>query len=81
MSTISERRASRTAPHDGVHVSSFLQPIAAPSALGYFAAASGFLLFGVWLAGPLGGIKAATALFPFLLLSLDSGNWPRVFGA
>ncbi len=82
MSTISERRTSSGVPvQDGVvHVSSFLQPIAAPTVLGYFAAASGFLLFGVWFAGALGGVKGATAIFPFLLLfsgigQLAAGVW------
>ena len=45
MSTISEQRTPGAVPQEGVRVSSFLQPIAAPSVLGYFAAASGFLLF------------------------------------
>lgn len=80
MSTISEQRTPNAVPQDGVRVSSFLQPIAAPSVLGYFAAASGFLLFGVWFAGALGGIKGATAIFPFLLLfagigQLAAGVW------
>ena len=80
MSTISEQRTQGAVPQEGVRVSSFLQPIAAPSVLGYFAAASGFLLFGVWFAGALGGIKGATAIFPFLLLfagigQLAAGIW------
>jgi succinate-acetate transporter protein len=80
MSTISERRTPDPVPQEGVRVTSFLQPIAAPSVLGYFAAASGFLLFGVWFAGALGGIKGANAIFPFLLLfsgigQLAAGVW------
>jgi succinate-acetate transporter protein len=53
---------------DGLRASIFLQPIAAPSVLGYFAGASGFLLFGLWLAGAVGGAKNGVVLFPFLLL-------------
>jgi succinate-acetate transporter protein len=82
MSTISDRHTQATTPleRDGVRVSSFLQPIAGPTVLGYFAAASGFLLFGTWFAGALGGVKAATAIFPFLLLfagigQLAAGAW------
>lgn len=80
MSTISEQRAPGASTDESVRVSSFLQPIAAPSVLGYLAAASGFLLFGVWFAGALGGIKGATAIFPFLLLfagvgQLAAGVW------
>jgi succinate-acetate transporter protein len=82
MSTISERGAQGTPVQqaDGVRVSSFLQPIAAPTVLGYYAAASGFLLFGVWFAGALGGVTGATAIFPFLLLfagigQLAAGIW------
>ena len=84
MSTTPEQREA-VASHpptqqEGVRVSSFLQPIAAPTVLGYFAAASGFLLFGVWFAGALGGVTAAGALFPFLLLfsgigQLAAGVW------
>lgn len=81
MSAISEQRATSASPTaTDVRVSSFLQPIAAPTVLGYFAAASGFLLFGVWFAGALGGVKAATAIFPLLLMfagigQLAAGVW------
>lgn len=37
MSTISEQRTPGAVPQEGVRVSSFLQPIAAPSVLCYFA--------------------------------------------
>jgi succinate-acetate transporter protein len=62
------------------YTSIFLQPIAAPSVLGYFAGATGFLLFGVWLGGSLGGPANAIVLFPFLLLfagigQLVAGMW------
>lgn len=53
---------------EGIASTIFLQPIAAPSVLGYFAGASAFLLFGVWFGGALGGAKEAVVLFPFLLL-------------
>lgn len=65
---------------EGVRTQIFLQPIAAPAVLGYFAGATGFLLFGVWFAGALGGAKNAVTLFPFLLLfagfgQLAAGLW------
>jgi succinate-acetate transporter protein len=52
----------------GLRTEIFLQPIAAPAVLGYFAGASAFLIFGVWLGGGIGGAKAALSFFPFLLL-------------
>jgi uncharacterized protein len=73
--------ASRDAAgHDGVLTHIFLQPIAAPSVLGYFAGATAFLLFGVWFGGSLGGSENAVVLFPFLLLfggigQLGAGLW------
>lgn len=68
------------ATEEPLPVSIFLQPIAAPTVLGYFAAASAFLLFGVWLGGAIGGNSAGTMLFPFLLLfggigQLAAGMW------
>jgi succinate-acetate transporter protein len=68
MSAIEEPRL-RAAQEDGMRASIFLQPIAAPSVLGYFAGASGFLLFGIWLAGGIATTpKNAISLFPFLLM-------------
>ena len=80
MSTLSEQRAYTVTTREVVQTSIFLQPIAAPTVLGHFAGATGFLLFGVWLAGQLGGAKGATVLFPFLLLfaglgQLGAGLW------
>jgi succinate-acetate transporter protein len=60
---------------NGVQTDIFLQPIAAPAVLGYFASATGFLLFGVWLAGELGGARGAVTLFPFLLLFPGFGQF------
>lgn len=74
MSTMTHEQAPPAAARDGVRTSIFLQPIAAPSVLGYFAGASGFILFGVWFAGSLGGAKEATVLFPFLLLFSGIGQ-------
>lgn len=69
-----------TVVREGVRTTIFLQPIAAPSVLGYFAGASGFLLFGVWLGGSLGGtasiagVKNAIVLFPFILVFAGIGQ-------
>lgn len=73
--------ATDSTDRSSVNASVFLQPIAAPSVLGFMSAASGFLLFGLWFAGGgLSGPKDATVLFPFLLLfsgvgQLSAGIW------
>ncbi len=74
MSTMTHEQAPPAAARDGVRTSIFLQPIAAPSVLGYFAGASGFILFGVWFGGSLGGAKEAGVLFPFILLFSGIGQ-------
>jgi len=74
MSTMQEP-ASGAGDRDGLRASIFLQPIAAPSVLGYFAGASGFLLFGLWLGGGIATTpKNAISLFPFLLLFSGIGQ-------
>lgn len=75
MSDINPRDASGIGAN-GARATIFLQPIAAPSVLGDFAGASGFLLFGVWLAGGLGAspVKSGIALFPFILLFAGIGQ-------
>ena len=45
-----------------------LQPVAAPSVLGYFALASALIVYGSWFAGGWGTEKDASSFFPFLLL-------------
>jgi succinate-acetate transporter protein len=45
-----------------------LQPLAAPSVLGYFALASALIVYGSWFAGGWGAEKDASSFFPFLLL-------------
>ena len=45
-----------------------LQPLAAPSVLGYFALASALIIWGSWFAGGWGTEKDTAAFFPFLLL-------------
>jgi succinate-acetate transporter protein len=46
----------------------FLQPVAAPSVLGYFALASALIVYGTWFAGGWGTEKDPSSFFPFLLL-------------
>jgi succinate-acetate transporter protein len=46
----------------------FLQPVAAPSVLGYFALASALIMYGSWFAGGWGTAKSPQTFFPFLLL-------------
>ena len=45
-----------------------LQPLAAPSVLGYFALGSALIVYGSWFAGGWGTEKDTAAFFPFLLL-------------
>ena len=45
-----------------------LQPLAAPSVLGYFALASALIVYGSWFAGGWGTEKDPESFFPFLLL-------------
>jgi uncharacterized protein len=45
-----------------------LQPLAAPSVLGYFALASALIVYGSWFAGGWGTEKDPSSFFPFLLL-------------
>jgi hypothetical protein len=80
MSVTQHRAGGAAVERDAPAVHVFLQPIAAPSVLGYFAGSAAFLLFGVWLAGALGGAKDAVVMFPFLLLfggvgQLSAGLW------
>ncbi len=74
MSTLAEPQAAHAPDPDAVRTSIFLQPIAAPTVLGHFAGATGFLLFGVWFAGELGAAKGAAVIFPFLLLFSGFGQ-------
>jgi succinate-acetate transporter protein len=46
----------------------FLQPIAAPAVLGYFALGSALIIWGSWFAGGWGHEKDSASFFPFLLL-------------
>lgn len=74
MSAIDQQHAS-TGGENGFRASIFLQPIAAPSVLGYFAGASGFLIFGIWLGGGIDTTPTnAISLFPFLLLFSGIGQ-------
>lgn len=73
MSSLEAERTVRA--DDGLPASIFLQPIAAPSVLGYFAGATGFLLFGIWLGGGIATTpKNAVSLFPFLILFAGIGQ-------
>lgn len=46
----------------------FLQPVAAPAVLGYFALGSALIIWGSWFAQGWGTEKDASSFFPFLLL-------------
>lgn len=52
----------------------FLQPIAAPSVLGYFGLASGLIMFGTWLAGGWGSATSYTGFFEFILFFAGIGQ-------
>lgn len=64
MATVTERAVVRARPEARI----MLQPIAAPSVLGYFALASALIIYGTWFAGWWGTEKDTAAFFPFLLL-------------
>jgi uncharacterized protein len=77
--TFSERAG---APPDGAALQAriFLQPIAAPSVLGYFGLAGGLIVFGTWMAGAWGSATSYTGFFEFVLLfagvgQLAAGLW------
>lgn len=46
----------------------FLQPVAAPAVLGYFALGSALIIYGSWFALGWGTEKDASSFFPFLIL-------------
>jgi hypothetical protein len=52
----------------------FLQPVAAPSVLGYFALSSGLIIFGTWLAGAWGSATSYAAFGEFVLLFSGVGQ-------
>ncbi|MHB1568933.1 MAG: acetate uptake transporter family protein [Solirubrobacteraceae bacterium] len=73
MSAIDQQEAPGSS--NGLPASIFLQPIAAPSVLGYYAGATGFLLFGIWIAGGVATTSTnAISLLPFLLLFAGIGQ-------
>jgi uncharacterized protein len=51
-----------------------LQPVAAPSVLGYFALGSGLIIWGSWFAAGWGTEKDPSSFFPFLLLFAGVGQ-------
>ena len=81
MNPTTDGQMGATDGSNGVRTSVFLQPIAAPLVLGYFAGGCGFLLFGVWLVGDLGAMTAAAlGTMPFLFMfagiaQLAAGLW------
>ena len=52
----------------------FLQPVAAPAVLGYFALGSALIIWGSWFAQGWGTEKDAGSFFPFLLLFGGAGQ-------
>jgi succinate-acetate transporter protein len=51
-----------------------LQPLATPSVLGYFALASGLIIFGTWMAAAWGTPTSPKTFFPFVLLFSGVGQ-------
>ena len=68
MATVAQRRFGARAEQGPREARVLLQPIAAPSVLGYFALASALIIYGSWFAGGWGGPKSPGSFFPFLLL-------------
>jgi len=56
----------------------FLQPLAAPAVLGYFALGSALIIWGSWFAQGWGTEKDASSFFPFLLLFARARRRPSL---
>lgn len=68
MATVGTRPLRTGEDHAPPEARVLLQPIAAPSVLGYFALASALIIYGSWFAGGWGGPASPHVFFPFLLL-------------
>lgn len=64
MATAIERQLRTARPEARI----FLQPVAAPAVLGYFALGSALIVYGSWFALGWGTEKDASSFFPFLIL-------------
>ncbi|HZD65925.1 MAG TPA: GPR1/FUN34/YaaH family transporter [Acidimicrobiales bacterium] len=73
--TLTPRRVSFPERPNNVEARIFLQPIAAPSVLGYFALGSALIVFGLWEAQVLGPTSTAKSFFQFLLLFAGVGQF------
>lgn len=65
---------SRHDSREALQARIFLQPLAAPAVLGYFALASALIVYGSWFAGGWGTEADSGAFFPFLLLFGGAGQ-------
>lgn len=69
MAAVPQQRPYRHDGHDATIQSRiFLQPIASPSVLGYFALASALIVVGIWLTGNGGPSLKPASFFEFILL-------------
>ena len=68
MATVAQRPLRARAEQRPPEARVMLQPIAAPSVLGYFALASALIVYGSWFAGGWGDARSPQSFFPFLLL-------------
>ena len=71
-STVMQPQLRRSEP--ALQTRIFLQPLAAPSVLGYFALASGLIIFGTWMAAAWGTPASPKTFFPFILLFSGVGQ-------
>jgi hypothetical protein len=67
MATVAQRTRTVRAQQRPPEARVLLQPIAAPSVLGYFALASALMIYGSWFAGWWGGPASPESFFPFIL--------------
>ncbi len=59
----------------------FLQPVAAPSVLGYLALSSALIIYGTWFAGAWGSAKSAGAFAPFIFFFGGVGQFAAAMWA
>ena len=73
MATFAGRSPSER-DHDRIEARVLLQPIAAPTVLGWYALSAGLIIFGTWFAGAWGDATSPEGFFPFVLLFAGAGQ-------
>jgi succinate-acetate transporter protein len=74
MTTFAGSRQTAPPGPDRIEARVFLQPIAAPVVLGWYALSAGLIMFGTWFAGAWGNATSPEGFFPFVLLFAGAGQ-------